>query len=90
MLNGSRTLGGSSVNEINRDCTGGCGGNIPNIFAYAGCCNVVNGYMWSSATDNTEDARAKIIDAPLTIIFKMGYGACSSHYYTKRLPIQSF
>jgi hypothetical protein len=26
----------------------------------------------------------------LTIIFKMGYGACSSHYYTKRLPIQSF
>jgi hypothetical protein len=41
-------------------------------FAYIGCRNVVYGYIWSKATENTEDATAKIIDAPLMLIFKMG------------------
>jgi hypothetical protein len=71
-LKDSRTIGSSSVNEINCYCPGGWGGNIPYVFAYKGCRIVVYGYMWSSATDITEDAGAKIVDAPLTLIFKIG------------------
>jgi hypothetical protein len=71
-LKGSRKIGGSSVNGINCYCLGGCGSNIPYIFAYKGRRIIVYRYMWSSPTDITEDASAKIIEAPLTLIFKMG------------------
>jgi len=65
-------LGGSSVNEINCSCLGGCGGNISYIFAYKGCHILVYGCLWSSSTDITEDEREKIVDSPLKLIFKMG------------------
>jgi hypothetical protein len=68
---GSRPVGGSSVNEMNCHFPGGCGGNIPYIFAYTGCHIFVCGYLWSSATDMTKDARSKTVDAPLMLIFKM-------------------
>ena len=67
-----RTIGGSSGNEINRYYAGEWGGNIPYIFANKGCGILVYGCLWSSATDINEDARAKIFDAPMTLIFKMG------------------
>ena len=87
---GSRTIASSSVNEINRYCSGGCGGNIPFKFAYTGYLILVYGYLWSRATDISEDARWNIIDDLLTLIFKMGSGACSSLYCSKRRPLLSF
>ena len=87
---GSKTVGGSSVNKINCYCPGGCSGKIPHIFSYKGCHILVYGWFWSSAADITEDASAKIVDAPLTLIFKMGLGSCSFLYCLQRRPIQSF
>ena len=69
---GSRTPGGSSVNEFSCYCPGGCGGNIPYIFAYNACNNLIWDCLWSSATHITQDASAEIVDAPLTLIFNMG------------------
>ena len=63
MLNGSRTLSGSSVNEISCYCPGGCRGNI-SWFSASECCHVlVYQCLRSSATHITEDARPTIIDA---------------------------
>jgi hypothetical protein len=70
--NSSRTLSGSSVNEISCYCPSGCGRNIPYIFHNNGCNMLVYGCLWSSATHITEDARPKILAAPSTLIFKMG------------------
>jgi hypothetical protein len=89
-LQGWRTIGGSSGDELNRYYPGCRGGNIPYILAYKSSHIVVYGYIWSSAIDITEDARAKIIDTPLTLIFKMAYGAYSIPYCAKRRPILSF
>jgi len=71
-LKGSRILSGSSVNEISGYCPRGCGRNIPYISAYKGCHILVYGYLGSSATNITEHARPKIVDAPLMLIYKMG------------------
>jgi len=85
---GSRTLGGCSVNEIHCYCPRGCGGNIQYIFAHKGCHNLVYGCLWSSATHITNDARAKVIDAPLTLISKMGSGVFLFLFLLWRWPIQ--
>ena len=69
---GSRTLGGSFVNQINCYCPGGGGGNIPYILVYEGCYMLIYGCLWSSATDITEGPRAKIVNTPLTHNVKMG------------------
>jgi hypothetical protein len=53
-LKGSRILSGSSVNEMSCYCSGGCGGNIPYIFAHAGCQYVVYGCLILRATHITE------------------------------------
>ena len=72
MLRSSQILSGSSLNEMSCYCPGECGRNIPYISAHKGCHNLVYGCLWSSVTEITEDFRPKIIDALLTLIFKMG------------------
>jgi len=81
MLTGSRTLSGSSVNEISCYCPGGCCRDIPCLSAYKGCCVLVSECLWSSATHITEDGRQKIIDAPLTLILSMGQGGYCYLYF---------
>jgi len=71
-VKGSRILSGSSVYKIYCYCPGGCGGNMPYISAYRGCHIHVFGCVWSSATHIAEDATPTIVDALLTLIFKMG------------------
>jgi hypothetical protein len=68
-LQGSEILSGSSVNEI--FCPRGCGGNMPYISAYIGCNMLLYGFLRSSATNITEDARPIIIDAQLMLIFRI-------------------
>jgi len=70
-LNGARILSGSSLNEMSCYCPRGCGRNIPHISPHEGCHILVYGCLWSTATHNTEDARHKIVDTPMTLIFKM-------------------
>ena len=72
MLKGSQILSGSSVNEISCYCPGGCGGNIRYISAHTGCHILVYGWLCSTTTHITEDARPKIVDTLLMLIFKMG------------------
>jgi len=86
-IKGSRILGGSSVNEMSCYCPGGCGGNIPYLSAYKGCHLLVYGCLWSSATHITEDARPIIVDAALTLIFKLGKGAFRFLFLLYRRPI---
>jgi len=86
-LKGSRILRGSSVNEMSCYCPGGCGGNIPYISAQKGCYIQFSGCLWSSATYITVDARPKIVNAPLTLIFKMGQGAFRFLFLLYRRPI---
>jgi hypothetical protein len=74
-LQGSQILSSSGVNNMGCYCPGRCGGNIPHRSAHNGCHILVYGYFWSSATHITDDARPKIIDALLTLIFMMGQGA---------------
>jgi len=70
-VTGSRILSGRSVNEMSCYTPGGCGGNIPYISAYKGCHIVRYGCLRSSATNITENARPRIVDASLTLIFRM-------------------
>ena len=71
-LKGSRIQSGSSVNGLTCYCPGGCGGNIQYISAHQGCHILVYGWLRSSSTHITRDARPKIVDTPLTLIFRMG------------------
>jgi len=87
MLTGSWRLSGTHVNEISWYCPGGCRRNIPCSSAYIGCLLLVYGCLWSSITHSTEDARAQIVDAPSTIIFKMGQGVYPYHFCIFRRPI---
>jgi hypothetical protein len=73
-LKGSRILSGSSVNERSCYCTGGCGLNIMYISAYEGCHILLYGCFWSSTTNITEDARPIIVDAWLSLNFRMWLG----------------
>ena len=75
MLQGSRILSGSSVNEMSWYCPARCGGNIPYVSADKGWHILVYGFLWLSATHIVEDARSKIVDTPLTLIFNMGLEA---------------
>jgi len=86
-VQGSRILRGSSVHEISCYCPGGCGGNIPSISPYPGCYDLVNGCLWSSSTDSTDDATPKIVDAPLMLILKMGLGGFRFLFWLYRWPI---
>ena len=52
-------------------------GNILYISAYKGCHIHVYECLSSSATNITEDARSKIVDAQLTFIFRMWIGHMS-------------
>jgi hypothetical protein len=58
-------------NEISCYCPGGCGGNNLSISAYQSCHLLVYGYWGSSTTYITDNAKLKIVDAWLTLIFKM-------------------
>jgi hypothetical protein len=71
MPEGSRILGGSSVNTMYRHSHREDGGNIPYISTNSGCNILVYGCLGSSATYITEDARPMIIDPPSTVISKM-------------------
>jgi hypothetical protein len=68
---GSRTLGGSSVNDIYCYCPEGCGGNNPYRLAYKHCHILVYECLWSGATDIPDEARAEIVDNPLMLFFKV-------------------
>jgi len=85
-LKGSWTLSGSFVNEISCYCSGGCCGNIPCSSAYTPCQLHVYGCFESSVTHNTEDAGSKIVEAPLTLIFKIGQGGYHCHFDQRRPP----
>jgi hypothetical protein len=67
----SRILSGCSVNEISRYCPGGCGQNILYISGYKGGHILRYGCLWSSTTHITKVARPNIIEALLTLIFRM-------------------
>ena len=68
----SRTLSGGYANGVSCFCRGGCGGNMLCIFTYTGCHVLVYGCLRSSASNITEAARPKIINAPKTLISKIG------------------
>jgi hypothetical protein len=88
MLKGSRIHSGSSVNEISCYCPGGCGWNILYISAYKGCDLLLYGCFWWSTTYITKDARPNIVDALLTLIFRMWLGALVFQFCTSRRLIR--
>ena len=71
-LNSSWTLSGSFVNEVSCYCHRGCHRNIPCLSANKGCHVLVYGWFLSSTTHIAEDARPNTVDAPLTLICKLG------------------
>jgi len=71
MLKGSRILSVRSANEISCYCPRGCSGNVRYISAYRHCHILLYGCWGSSATPITDDARPKIVDALLTLMFGM-------------------
>ena len=75
------------VNEISCYHPGGHRRNISCLSSYTGCRLHVDGCLWSSTSYVTENARAKISNAPLTLIFKMKQGACLILYLLSRQPI---
>jgi len=75
-LKRSWTLGCGIVNEMSCNCLGGCRANISCLSAYHGCQFLVYRCLRSRAIWITRDARPKGLDAPLTLMFKMGQGAC--------------
>jgi len=56
-------------------CPRGCQRNIPYLPAHKCCHILVYVCLWSSATHITKDARPKIDDALLTLIFKIRVGS---------------
>jgi len=66
----------SIVVKISRYCQGSCRGNITCSSAYESCQLLVDRCLRSSTTWITQHTRLKIVDALLTLIFKMGHGAC--------------
>jgi len=88
MLKHSGSLSCSLENNLSCDCPGGYRGNITCSLAYKGYQLPVYRCLWSFATLITQDARPKINVARLTMIVKMGQGACSLHFCLDRQPIQ--
>jgi len=89
-LKGSRRRDDSSVNDMSCDYPGGCRGNIPSVSASKGCQVIFYECLWSGATQITEDARPKIVDPPLTLIFKMGLGGYCNLFCQYRQQILCF
>ena len=75
------------VNELRCYCPGGWCGNIAWLSANKGCQLLVYRCQQSSAIWIIQNARPKIIDALLTLICKMGHGACCFHFCLWRWPI---
>ena len=71
-LNSSWILSGCFVNEMRCNCPGGCRRNIPFLFTYIGCQQHLYVCFRSRVTHMTEDAKPRIVDALLTLIFKIG------------------
>jgi len=86
-LKGSRILSGCSVNEISCYCPGGCDQDILYISAYTGCHILLYGCLWSSTTHITKDARPNIVEALLTLIFRMWLGVWVCFFWTSRWVI---
>jgi len=57
------------------------------IFAPKGGQYLIYGCLQPITSGITQDARPKIIDAPLTVIFRMGQGACCYCFCLRRRPI---
>jgi len=87
-LKHSRSLSCSLNNELSCNCPGGCRRNFACYYAHKGYQLPVYRCLWSFSTLITQDARPKIVVAWLTIIVKMGQGACSYFYVLERQPIQ--
>jgi len=51
-------------------------------FAYKGGPYLIDECLQPIATQITQDARPKIVDTPLTLIFRMGQGACLSYIWS--------
>jgi len=77
----------SFVNEMSCYCPGGCRRSIPCSSACLGCQLHVYGCLWSCVTHNTEHARSITVDAPLTLIFKMGQWGYRTPICQWRRPI---
>ena len=59
----------------------GCGReHVAVVFASSGCQYLINGCLQPIETQITQDAKLKIIDAPLTIILRMRQWACRCSY----------
>jgi len=87
-LKHSGWLSCSLDNESSCDCPEGCRGNIACLLAYTGYQFPVYRCLWSFATLITQHARPEIILALLTMIVKMGQGACSFHFCLERQPTE--
>jgi len=86
ILKGLRIHSGSSINEGNCDCSGGCRRNILYLSMYKDCHVQIYECLWSSATHITEHARPKMVNGPLTLIFTTGHGLYCYLLFLYRLP----
>jgi len=73
-LKRSGSLSRSIENELSCDCPGGCRETSSCLLGYKGCENLVYRCLRS-------------VDAPLTLIFRMGQGASYSLFGPKRRPL---
>jgi hypothetical protein len=78
----SLTLHWYSVSEWGSD-------RVVYCFAKEGCQYVGYGKQWPGHVSITIHTRLKIIDAPLTLIFRMGLWPCCSLFCQRRLPVRS-
>jgi hypothetical protein len=74
-LKGSLILSGSSVNDLILYCPVGCGGINRYLSDHKDWHILFYICLWSIATHITNDERPEIIEAQLTLIFKMVQGA---------------
>jgi hypothetical protein len=64
-----------------------CTSVILNVLAHKISQNSIYRHLWLSRALINHPARPKIVDAPLTLIFRMGQGACLFFFWVRKRPI---